>query len=299
MITVMTPTYNRAYILEKAYQSLKKQTSFDFEWIIIDDGSLDDTEHMVRQWITECTAFDITYFKQPNGGKHRAINRAVKMARYDWFFILDSDDQLMDTAVETVHRFIAEVSGLPGFAGVAGLRGNANQAIGGQPKQRFMDATNLQRKKFGLLGDKAEIYKTEVLKRYPFPEFEGENFIRESAVWDRIAQDGLKLRWYNEIIYLCEYIADGLTQNTNTETYQKNFEGYTYCVKLFLKTHTGLPFLHKCGEFYQVARLKNISFKKAAERLQVNCLLFSIGIAVFKMKTPMKAVIRAIRSFWS
>ena len=288
MITIMPPTYNRAYILNKAYMSLKNQTSFDFEWIIIDDGSTDNTEQIVSRWKEECKDFEIVYFKQQNGGKHRAVNKAIKIARNDWFLILDSDDQLTENAVETVHSWIA---------GVAGLKGTAKQAIGGKPKQNYIEATNLERKKYGLLGDKVEVYKTKILKQYPFPEFDGENFIRESAVWDHIAKDGLKLRWHNEIIYLCEYIEDGLTKNTNEETYKKNFEGFTYCSRLFLKTHSGLLFLHKCGEFYHVAKLKNISYKKSSEILNVNTIVFGIGVVLYKMKKWVKSALGIIRGF--
>lgn len=295
MITIMTPTYNRAYILENAYRSLKSQTSFAFEWIVIDDGSSDSTEQMVAQWIKECVEFPIIYFKQPNGGKHRAVNRAVRMAHYDWFLILDSDDQLTKNAVETIHTWIAAVADLNIIVGVAGLKGSEGRAIGDIPKQAYIDATNLERKKYGLLGDKAEVYKTTIMKQYPFPEFDGENFIRESSVWDHIAKDGLKVRWYNKIIYLCEYIEDGLTKNTGTDTYKRNFQGFTYCTQLFLETHTGLPFLLKCGEFYRIAKLKHISLPKAAEMLEKNILLFCAGILLFQIKEWVKTTIGRIQ----
>ena len=296
MITIMTPTYNRAYILEKAYISLRNQTSFDFEWIIIDDGSSDDTEQLVERWIEECRDFRITYFKQPNGGKHRAVNRGVKMAQYDWFMILDSDDQLLETAVQSICKWVADIAPLNDFAGVAGLRGNTEKAIGSALDQDYVDATNLERRKYRLLGDKAEVYKTEILKRYPFPEFEGENFIRESAVWDHIAKDGLKLRWHNEIIYLCEYIEDGLTKNTNAETYCKNFNGFTYCAKLYLQTHSGIWALHKCGEFYNVAKQKGLDIQATAQILQVKRGYLLCGICVFEAKNVVKAIVRKCKA---
>lgn len=296
MITIMTPTYNRGYILGKAYDSLRKQSSFAFEWIIVDDGSTDDTEEIVKRWIASENKFSIIYKKQKNGGKHRAVNRGVDLAKYEYFFILDSDDQLTDNAVLKVHEWIAGVAGLRGFAGVAGLKGNGDIAIGGTPQETFIDATNLERKKYGLLGDKAEIYKTEVLKQYPFPEFDGENFIRESAVWDRIAKDGLKIRWYNEIIYLCDYIEDGLTKNTTANTYVKNFQGFTYCSKLYLETHTIVPTLNKCGEFRRVAKLKGLKLIESARLLNVNILYFITGIFCFNLKRIAKTVFKKQRN---
>ena len=288
MITIMTPTYNRAYILGQAYRSLCEQTSFEFEWIIIDDGSSDGTSDLVNKWINECKDFHIIYCQQQNGGKHRAINNAVKIAQYEWFLILDSDDQLTSTAVELIHAWITDVAGIKGIVGVAGLRGGYEHAIGGNMKMPYVDATNLQRKKFGLLGDKAEVYKTEILKQYPFPEFQGENFIRESAVWDKIAKDGLKLRWFNNVIYICEYIEDGLTHNTNVETYAKNFQGFTYCSKLYIETHSWFYALHKCGEFYFVAKRKKIRIKESAKMLGVNNIFFVIGILCFNLKKYLK-----------
>lgn len=214
------------------------------------------------------------------------------MAHYDYFFILDSDDTLTDNAVAKIHEWIAGIAGLRGFAGIAGLKGNENAAIGGTPQAEYIDATNLERKKYGLLGDKAEIYKTEILKQYPFPEFDGENFIRESAVWDHIAKDGLKIRWFNEIIYLCEYIEDGLTKNTNASTYAKNFRGFTYCSKLFLETHSFMPSLNKCGEFRHVAKLKGLKLTESAKLLKVNILHFIVGIWYFNTRRFVKSIFR-------
>lgn len=92
MITIMTPTFNRAYILPKLYDSLCAQTTKCFEWIIVDDGSTDGTEKLVSKWLENSDSFEITYKKKENGGKHRAINDAVGMACYEWFFIVDSDE---------------------------------------------------------------------------------------------------------------------------------------------------------------------------------------------------------------
>ena len=292
MITIMTPTYNRAYILKEAYDSLRKQNSFDFEWIIVDDGSTDETEEIVRVWMEEEKNFSIVYEKQKNGGKHRAVNKGVSLAKYDYFLILDSDDRLTDNAVTLIHKWIAEIADLNGFAGVAGLRGNINTAIQEAKQKKYIDATNLERQKYNIFVEQAEVYKTEILKKYPFPEFDGENFIRESSVWDRIAKDGWKLRWYSEIIYLWDYIEDGLTKNTSLQTYAKNFFGFTYCSKLFLETHSLIPSLNKCGEFRRVAKLKGLKLTESAKLLNVNTLYFIMGICYFNMRQFVKSILR-------
>ena len=94
-ITLFTPTYNRAYILDKLYRSVQRQTFRDFEWLIIDDGSSDNTEALVRGWMDDGNDFPIRYEKVPNGGKCRAINRGLDLAQGELFFIMDSDYEFM------------------------------------------------------------------------------------------------------------------------------------------------------------------------------------------------------------
>ncbi len=230
LITIFTPTYNRAYIIGNLYESLKCQTSMDFEWIVINDGSTDETSSLFKKWCGEDNGFQIIYDEVPNGGKHRAINRAVQMAGSDAFFIVDSDDRLLPFAVEKVTGWFSMIADDPEFAGVSGLRGyTIDDPVGGYGNYDgdYVDATNLERGQYGLLNDKAEVYKTEILKKFPFPEFEGENFITESAIWQQIAAAGYKLRWFNEVIYLCDYLEDGLTRNAN-ERIISNPMGYAY-----------------------------------------------------------------------
>lgn len=215
MITVFTPIYNRAYVIESLYLSLLRQTSHNFEWIILDDGSTDNIAELVNQWNCKLNPFPIKFIQQKNGGKHRAINRGVKEARGDAFFIVDSDDYLTNNAIQAVENWWNNIAEDDDFAGVSGVRAQNNR--GASEKQtvsdKYIDATNLERMKYDLCGDKAEVYKTAILKQYPFPEFDNENFITEAVVWDKIAKDGYKIRWYNQVIYICEYKEDGLTRN--------------------------------------------------------------------------------------
>lgn len=212
MLTIFTPTYNRAYILPQLYESLCRQTCKDFEWLIVDDGSTDNTEKLVKMWIDE-ERITIRYFKQPNGGKHRAINRGVSEAKGEMFFIVDSDDQLLPNTVEWIIEKSLEIIHNPEFAGISGLRVNPNgEKIGGENDFTQIDADAIRiRTKHHVTGDLAEIYKTDVLKRFPFPDIPGEKFCSEGLIWNRIAMAGLKLRYCYEPIYVCEYLGDGLT----------------------------------------------------------------------------------------
>lgn len=239
MITIFTPTYNRAYIIGNLYESLKKQTNKDFEWLVVDDGSTDNTESMFTELLADKRDFPVRYIKQTNGGKHRAINRGVKEARGEMFFIVDSDDTLTCDAVEKIKKWFFSLDGRLKFAGVSGLRGNADNKVigGGGNGGNYVDATNLERKSKNLLGDKAEVYYTDVLKKYPFPEFEGEKFITEEVVWNKIAADGYYIRWFSDIIYFTEYLDDGLTKTSNR--YSVNPQGTLYWAKQQLVFNKG------------------------------------------------------------
>ena len=103
-ITLFTPTYNRAYTMTRLYNSIQRQTFRDFEWIIIDDGSTDNTESLVNSWTNDNNDFEIRYFKVPNGGKCRATNKGVQLAQGEIFFTIDSDDYLTDDACEKINN---------------------------------------------------------------------------------------------------------------------------------------------------------------------------------------------------
>lgn len=236
-VTVFTPTFNRGYIIEKLYNSLKLQTSAEFEWVVVDDGSSDNTEELIKGWMNEDNFFSINYVKVKNGGKHRAINRGVKLAKGKLFFIVDSDDYLTSDAIEKLLNWEASLPDKLHFAGVAGARGYSNsQMIGSGHGVEYIDCKNEEREKYGLRSDKAEAYYTEILKQFPFPEFENENFITESVVWNAISRAGYKIRWYDQIIYIGEYRDDGLTAD-NMGLFMRNPKGHL----LALKSDFSLP----------------------------------------------------------
>lgn len=209
MITVFTPTYNRAYIIHKLYESLCRQTFSDFEWLVVDDGSADNTAQLLSGYVEE-GRIPIRYIKQPNGGKHRAINRAITEARGELFFIVDSDDYLTDNALERLWFYYDQIKDDPDFAGVGGLRIYSNGSVIGLKREfSVMDADEIDIKQY-LGGDRATAHKTEVLARYPFPEYDGEKFLSEGVIWTRLAQK-YKMRFFYEGIYVCEYLPDGLS----------------------------------------------------------------------------------------
>ncbi len=216
--TVFTPAYNRAYCLERLYQSLKRQSFRDFEWIIIDDGSTDNTEEVVNGFLRENNFFPIRYRKVQNGGKHRAFNIAVQMAEGELFTCVDSDDFLTDDALEISDRIERSIptEEKEKYAGVCGLRGYPDlKAIGNSILESDVaDMTYLQRIRKKLLGDRSEVIYTEIWKRFPFEEFEGESFLTEATSLFKMSDCGLMLRFFNHIIKITEYLPDGLTANS-------------------------------------------------------------------------------------
>ncbi len=217
MITVFTPAYNRRCLLERAFNSLKEQKGFrDFEWIIVDDGSQDGTKEYILSLLEKSEAeslpFNIRYFYQDNGGKHRAFNRGIKEAKGDLFFVLDSDDKLPEDALALVNTIYQDIKADNTFAGLCGLDADfEGNIIGSGLPQEIIDDNSIRiRYNYGITGDMKEVFKTSVLKEFPFPEFDGEKFCPEILVWNRIAKR-YKLRYINKVIYLAEYQPTGLS----------------------------------------------------------------------------------------
>lgn len=218
MITVFTPTYNRGNLLNRLYQSLCQQTYNDFEWIIVDDGSTDGTQNIVSSLIIKHNniqdSFSIRFLKKNNGGKHTAINLGVKYAEGDLFFIADSDDFLPKDSLQIVHEEWSNIKHDDTFLGVCGIDADLNGKIigSGLPKD-YIDchAWDLS-PVYKVTGDLKEVFRTDVLRLFPFPEIKGENFCPEVLVWFRMARN-YKMRFFNRIIYIADYQQNGITSS--------------------------------------------------------------------------------------
>lgn len=215
-ITVFTPTYNRAYIIEKLYHSLQRQTFTNFEWLVIDDGSIDNTEELFNQWISQNNFFKLRYYKQKNGGKCRAINRALDLAQGELFFTVDSDDYLTDDALEKIVEWEKQLPDNEKYCGVAGNLGTSPTETSNTIFQgEYYEGTLLDRYK-NVDGERAIVFYTQLHRKYKYPEIPGEKFMTEAVVYNRIANDGYKIRFYNDIIWVYKYIEDGLTKAGNS-----------------------------------------------------------------------------------
>lgn len=214
LITIVTPTYNRASLLQRLFDSLCRQTCMDFEWLIVDDGSTDNTDLKVEEFKEE-SPFKINYIKKNNGGKHTALNIAFEKVTTELLFIVDSDDALTADAVNTITTDWNEISNKKfekPICGIGYLRGYSNVNVIGDSysHDRFISNFIVERYNNGVSGDKAEVWVTKYLKDFRFPEYEGEKFISESVAWIWLAEK-YDMLFVNKIIYITEYLKGGLS----------------------------------------------------------------------------------------
>lgn len=254
MITIITPTYNRAYTLDRLYNSLVNQSQHDFEWVIIDDGSKDGTGEIVDAYIIE-NKIDIKYFYQTNMGKPSAINLGVEKSIGEFILIVDSDDALTLDALQVVEDTIA---GLKKdncqFSGVGFRKGTLDGNLIGISERNYgkeflmLNATECSDH---FQGDLAYCFKKSLHLSNPFPRFPNEKFVPELYIWNAMSDVSKIALNPNKIIYLCEYLEDGLSNNFKSQL-KKNPKGFG---------------LFYADQFRRDKKIKS-KLKKAIRRLQ-------------------------------
>jgi glycosyltransferase involved in cell wall biosynthesis len=210
-LTVVTPTFNRAHTLPRLFESLAQQTDRGFEWIIVDDGSTDATPELCASLMKQ-SEVAVRVIRKVNGGKHTALNAAISTVRTELVFIVDSDDYVTANAVSRI-RDVWRSHEAPDRAGICFLRGTTEHDTLGQRFPLDGEIASYIEMRFnrGVSGDKAEVYRSDLLRKFPFPEFEGERFLAEDAVWAPLGLE-YEMVHINEIIYVCNYLEAGLTQ---------------------------------------------------------------------------------------
>lgn len=225
-ITIFTPTYNRAYILPQLYETLCGQQCSDFVWLIVDDGSSDATASFVQKWQQDGRV-DIRYYRQENGGKMRAQNLGATLCDTPLFMCVDSDDYLASPLVVVdVLRFWDAHSELAERPDVCGLLTYRKMVpdVGGVRVDNLQLCTMSEVYACGFRGETAPVFKSDVLRRYPFPVCDGEKFITEDVVFDLLSLDYRFLLFPYET-QVCEYQKDGYTRN-GWDVLYKNPKGY-------------------------------------------------------------------------
>ncbi len=237
MITVMTPTYNRAHTLGRVYKSLISQSSKNFVWLVVDDGSTDGTKELVRRFIDE-KKIEIRYFYKPNGGRHTALNFAAEVANTEWMINLDSDDTFTENAIELLEKEIRSIPpekkekiwlisgrcvdsqtgllvGLPWKSGINSLTGKKlRKAILKSP------------------GEKSNCRKVSVLRKFPFPEYPDAKFVAENTVWEYI--NNFYDQWCTDSVFRVYYqdSPDSLGKGKVHSTQRRQANYYNYITYL-------------------------------------------------------------------
>lgn len=285
-LTIHTATYNRGYILEKAYNSLKNQTVKDFEWLITDDGSSDSTEDLVKMWQKEENGFPIRYNKLNHVGIPRALNYGVKNAASDWFMMLDSDDYILPNTVELVLQWLDEIKNDSNMAGIGFARCFPNGQFMKPQKPiidsrlGYVDATHIERSKYNLNMDMCEVHRTELFKKYPFQVWKDEIYAPEQLNFNQIALEGLKLRWRDTKLYICEYLPDGQTKDDRLV--KNNPMGFAMMHNQNLLIYQGLK--QKVHEAMQMTALcfyaGHLGYLRESNNSFVTALTLPMGIAL-------------------
>lgn len=244
-LTIFTATYNRGHLIHQLYESLKRQKNFDFEWLVIDDGSSDNTKMLFEKWLKEDNHFLIRYYFQENQGLIRTLNKGIALAKGDYFSKIDSDDYVVDDYSENIMNWVKHIDSSVEIYGVSGLRikPDGTPLKGCFPKipigKDYIDATDLERKIYDLDADMCEAWKTNVLKKHPFPVWRGEKFAPEQLVLYDLALEGLKIRWYPIAMSICEYQEGGLTLGAS-KLEKENPMGYAMMYNQNLKIYSSI-----------------------------------------------------------
>ena len=233
MITVFTPTYNRKELLKRCYDSLLKQEYRDFEWLIVDDGSEDDTKSEVDAWNKE-GKIRIRYYYKENGGKMRAHNMGASLAEGELFVCLDSDDYLTNDALrlleEAYQEAVASSEDSDKIGGVVAHKGrSATRLLGEKGFGKVKTSTLYGLYLSGFSGETTLMYRTDILRRFPFPEIEGEKYVPEDYIYDKI-DSVCVLAVLDRIVTVCEIVDNGYTDSVkrlrknNPRAWQMYFE---------------------------------------------------------------------------
>ena len=240
-LTVFTPTFNRAYCLHLCYESLLRQTCTDFEWLVVDDGSTDNTRALVNGWIQD-GKISVRYIYKENGGMHTGYNTAYDNIDTELAVCIDSDDYMPDDAVEKIVTFWHQNKD-ERYAGIIGL----DITVGGDligtrlPDVKSATVYDLYNR-MGVKGDKKQVYRPELIRPFRSPQFEGEKLFPTCYKYFLVDQTH-EMLILNEPLVVVEYMPDGYTKNI-IKLYKKNLNSYIFYRK-FIMTYPNATLWHR------------------------------------------------------
>lgn len=283
LLTIFTPTYNRAYSLHLCYESLLRQTCKDFIWLIIDDGSSDGTKELVDRWKKNKNGFKIKYVYKENGGMHTGHNKAYELMQTELNVCIDSDDYMTDNAVEKIKKIWIENKDKK-YSGIVALDIKSNGDVIGTelPKKKSIKLYDFYNN--GGKGDKKLIYRTEVMKQYPpYPVFEGEKFVSLGYKY-LLADQDYELLVLNEAICVVEYMEDGSSLNMFRQ-YYNNPKGFAFIRKEHMKYNDNFfKNVKTCIHYVSSSLLcKNYRFIKESPKKILTILTIPMGFLLSKI----------------
>lgn len=275
LVSVVTPVYNRAKLLKLCWESLAAQTDKDFEWIVVDDGSTDGSAETIKK--LPDTGFPVILVEKENGGKHTALNASHPYVSGQYVLILDSDDRLVETAIEQIREGWEKFCQREEIGIVTFLKGRTvdDPSCKAEDEGIPVDIMRYQRTCFHS-SDCCEVIRSELFLKYPFPVFEGERFISEGPLWNRVSFTH-KCVYINRVIYLAEYLEGGLTRSGRALRI-RNPKGGMFMANLnmnrknFLKRRIKYGLLYTAYGFFAKAGIQEMIRQNDSKLLTVLCL---------------------------
>lgn len=286
-LTIFTPAYNRAHTLPRTYESLCRQNCKDFIWLIVDDGSADNTADLVRSWQSQDNGFEIRYICKENGGMHTAHNIAYENIDTELNVCIDSDDKLAPGAAEKILVKWEQVKD-QGYAGIIALDSDFDGKIIGKGfPEGLTETTVIGYYAAGGSGDKKLIYRTDIINQYPpYPVFEGEKYVALAYKY-RLIDQSYKMAVLDEVVCHVEYQADGST-GTMWKQYLKNPKGWMFWRKLCMqypesKKRLVIDCIHYCSSSF-IAKNRSYIRESPRKALTLLCTVPGIALAVITKK---------------
>ena len=278
-LTVFTPLYNRINTLKRTYESLKRQTSKDFVWLIIDDGSTDNPYEIIKEWIKINNGFEIKYVYKENGGMHTAHNTAYENIDTELNVCVDSDDYMPDNAVELIVNCWNENKN-KGYAGIIALdfADSTKKVIGKELPTDKESTTLMGYYNNGGFGDKKLIYRTDIIKAIPpYPVFDNEKYVALAYKYHLI-DEKYELKILNECVCIVDYQMDGSSTNMYRQ-YVRNPKGFAFWRKEQMKHSINIKQKFKACIHYVSSSLiaKNKHFVKESPEKFLTVLSIPIG----------------------
>lgn len=278
-LTVFTPLYNRINTLKRTYESLKRQTSKDFIWLIVDDGSTDNPYDAIKKWLEKDNGFEIKYVYKENGGMHTAHNTAYENIDTELNVCVDSDDYMPDNAVELIVNCWNENKN-KGYAGIIALDfADSTKKVIGKELPTYKESTTLMGYyNNGGFGDKKLIYRTDIIKATPpYPVFDNEKYVALAYKYHLI-DEKYELKILNECVCIVDYQMDGSSTNMYRQ-YVRNPKGFAFWRKEQMKHSINIKQKFKACIHYVSSSLiaKNKHFVKESPEKLLTVLSIPIG----------------------